>query len=113
MWKKIFCLPHSEMSIWNTQKKSVAILEENNKFQSIGQNKYIIKEPDTRRKEPHRQSLLKKKKPCAIVALAPVPNRQLLYWEMWLLNNAAMTDILKDKQSRFNERKMKFFKRFD
>ncbi len=26
-----FCLPHSGMSIWNTQKKSAAILEENNR----------------------------------------------------------------------------------
>ncbi len=38
---------------------------------------------------------------CATVVLAHAPNRQLHYWEMWLLNNAAMTDILKDNQFQF------------
>ena len=35
--------------------------------------------------------------PCAIVAFVPVLNKQLHYWEMWLLNNVAMTDIQKNK----------------
>ena len=36
--------------------------------------------------------------PCVVAVFVPVLNKQLHYWGKWLLNNAAMTNMERDRQ---------------